>query len=407
MGKLMNKEQIAEFIKTNNVTDGKSLEDAFAEQFKHVLQAMLEAELDNELGYSKYDWKNKEINSSRNGHTKKKVKTKFGNVDLNIPRDTNGEFEPAIVKKHQRTISSSIEDMIISMYAKGMSNRDIDAHIRSIYKFEVSPEMISRITDKIVPVAKEWQNRPLEEIYAMIWLDGMVFKVKQDGRIIKKTAYIISGLDIEGMKDVLGIWIGEAESSRFWLGVLTDLKNRGVTDVLIASVDGLKGFSDAIETVFPRTEVQKCIVHQIRTSTKHVNWKDRKELCSDMKEIYKAPNEEAGLAALDAFEEKWGKKYSHVIKSWRANWSELSVFFKYPEEIRKLIYTTNPIESLNRRIRKVTKTKSSFPTDESLMKLLYLVVVDISGKWNVTARNWGPILSQLRLNFGERVDRYL
>lgn len=407
MAKLMTKEQVAEFIKENNITDGKSLEDAFAEHFKEVIQAILEEEMDNELGYSKYDWKNKETNNSRNGHTKKKVKTKFGNIDLKIPRDTDGEFEPVIIKKHQRNLSSSIEDMIISMYAKGMSNRDIDTHIKNIYKIDVSPEMVSRITDKVIPLAKEWQNRPLDEMYAILWLDGIVFKVRQDGHVIKKTVYLVTGRNVDGKKEVLGIWIGEAESARFWGKVLTDLRNRGVEEILIASVDGLKGFVEAIESTFPLTEVQKCIVHQIRTSTRYVSWKHRKEFCKDMKQIYQAPNEEAALEALDKFEEKWGEKYSYSVKSWRDNWAELSTFFKYPEEIRRMIYTTNPIESLNRRIRKVTKTKSSFPTDDSLLKLLYLVVMDASEKWSMSARDWGLVINQLRLHFGDRMDKYL
>ena len=406
MTELMDKEEVKKFVKENMGKDLGSIEDAFAERFKDIIQAMLEAEMDNELGYSKYDWKNKEVNNSRNGHSKKTVKSQFGNLDLQIPRDTNGEFEPVVVKKRERRISGRIEDMIISMYAKGMSDRDIEAHVKEIYKITVSPEMVSRITDKVIPLAKEWQNRALEEFYPMMWLDGMVFRVRQDAQIIKKTVYLISGLNIDGRKDVLGIWIGEAESAKFWMKVLSDLKNRGVKDVLIASVDGLKGFVEAIGSVFPNTEVQKCIVHQIRTSTKYVSWKHRKEFCADMKHIYQAPNEESALNALDEFEKKW-EKYSYAAKSWRDNWTELATFFKYSEEIRRLMYTTNPIESLNRRIRKVTKTKSSFPTDDSLLKLIYLVIMDASGKWSMAAHNWGLIINQLRVHFPERMDEYL
>jgi len=407
MTKLFTKEQARNFLRENNLKDGKSIEDAFIEQIKDVLQEALEEEMNSELGYSKYDWKNKEITNSRNGHTKKTVKSRFGNVALDIPRDTDGEFEPKIIKKHDRTMSNSLEDTVVSMYACGMSTRDIGNQMRKIYGVNVSAEMVSNITNKILPLAKEWQNRPLDGLYPIIYLDGIVFNIAQDGQIVKKTVYLVYGINIEGMKEILGIWIGEAESSKFWMKVLVDLKNRGVKDVLIASVDGLKGFSEAIESTFPKTEVQQCVVHQIRNSTKFVNYKDRKAFCTDMKTIYTAPNEESGLAALDKFEEIWGGKYSYAVRSWRNNWKSLSSFFKYPDEIRRIIYTTNPIENFNRRIRKITKTKSSFPTDDSLFKLLYLIVMDVSEKWTMPIREWGTIVSQLRIYFGERMDEYL
>jgi len=272
MTKLFTKEQARNFLRENNLKDGKSIEDAFIEQIKDVLQEALEEEMNSELGYSKYDWKNKEITNSRNGHTKKTVKSRFGNVALDIPRDTDGEFEPKIIKKHDRTMSNSLEDTVVSMYACGMSTRDIGNQMRKIYGVNVSAEMVSNITNKILPLAKEWQNRPLDGLYPIIYLDGIVFNIAQDGQIVKKTVYLVYGINIEGMKEILGIWIGEAESSKFWMKVLVDLKNRGVKDVLIASVDGLKGFSEAIESTFPKTEVQQCVVHQIRNSTKFVNY---------------------------------------------------------------------------------------------------------------------------------------
>ncbi len=407
MAKLFTKEQAMTWLRENNLKTGKSIETAFIAEIKDVLQEALEEEMTSELGYTRYDWKNKKTSNSRNGHTKKTVKSQFGEIPLDVPRDTDGEFEPVIVKRHERTISNSLEDMIVSLFAQGVSNRDIENHMRKIYGIEVSPGMVTRITDKILPIAKEWQNRQLEPMYPIIYLDGIVFNVNQDGQIAKKTAYMVFAITIEGKKEILGIWIGEAESSKFWMNVLSDLKNRGVKDILISSVDGLTGFEVAIKAAFPKTEIQRCIVHQIRNSTRFVSYKDRKEFCDDMKAIYTAPNEESGLAALDEFEKKWGSKYSYAIKSWRCNWQGLCTFFKYPPEIRRMIYTTNPIENFNRKIRKVTKTKSSFPTDDSLFKILYLVVMDATEKWTMPIQNWGMILNQLRVYFDERVDGYL
>ena len=404
MSKLFTREQARAWLRENNLKTGKSIEQAFIAEIKDVLQEALEEEMTNTLGYSKYDWKNKNTDNSRNGHSKKKVRSQFGEIDLKIPRDTNSEFEPVIVKKNERTISSELEDMIVSLFAQGMSNRDIESQMKRIYGVEISPEMVSRMTDKILPLAKEWQNRPLNELYPIIYLDGIVFNVNQDGQIVKKTAYVVFAITVDGKKEILGIWVGEAESSKFWMSILTDLRNRNVKDILIASIDGLSGFEEAIRAAFPKTEIQRCIVHQIRNSTRFVNYKDRKEFCNDMKEIYTAPNEEAGLAALDRFEDKWDSKYSYAIKSWRTNWQSLSTFFKYPPEIRRLIYTTNPIENFNRRIRKITKTKSSFPTDDSLFKILYLIVMDASEKWIMPIRDWGIILNQLMVYFKERVD---
>ena len=407
MAKNWTREQVQQFIRENSIKDGESLENALSSLYKGMIQAVLEEEMSNKLGYQKYDVDSKETDNTRNGHTRKTVKTKAGPITIDVPRDANGDFEPVAVRKHDRTLSSKLENAITSMYAKGMSTRDINAQMSDHYGLEYSAEEISRITDGVLPLAREWQNRPLDPMYPLVLLDGVMFSVMQDGQVVKKTLYVVHAITIEGKKDVLGIWLGEAESAKFWLKVLTDLKNRGVKDILIASVDGLKGFEEAITAVFPKTEVQQCIVHQVRTSTKFVNYKDLKLFCAGMKEIYRAPNEEAGKEALDRLEEKWGKKYSYAIKSWRNNWGRLATFFKYPDEVRRIIYTTNAIEGLNRRIRKITKTKGTFPTDDSLIKIAYLAISEACKKWTAPIHNWGAILSHLRAHFGERVDNYL
>jgi putative transposase len=406
MAELFSREQARAWLKENNLKDGKSIVQAFTNEIKGVLQEALEEEMTSSIGYSKYDWKNKETENSRNGHTRKKVKGQFGEMELQIPRDTNGDFEPIIVKKHERTISSELEDMIVSLFAAGMSNRDIESQMNRVYGVEISPEMVSRITDRVLPLAREWQNRQLNPLYPIIYLDGIFFNVRDAGIVVKKTAYVVFALNTEGRKDVLGIWIGEAESSKFWMMILTDLRNRGVRDLLIACVDGLNGFEEAIHAVYPRTEVQRCIVHQIRNSVKFVCYKDRKEFCADMKKIYTAPNEETGLVMLDQFEDKWKSKYLYAVKSWRTNWQGLSTFFKYPPEIRRVIYTTNPIENFNRRIRKITKNKGSFPSDDSLFKILYLIIMDAQEKWTMPILNWGPIMNQLMIYFKEQATTH-
>lgn len=406
MAELFSREQARAWLKANNLKDGKSITEAFINEIKGVLQEALEEEMTQSIGYSKYDWKNKKTEKSRNGHTRKKVLSQFGEMDLKIPRDTSGEFEPVIVKKHERTISSELEDMIVSLFANGMSNRDIESQMNRVYGIDVSPEMVTRITDRVLPLAHEWQNRPLAPLYPIIYLDGIMFNVRTAGMVVKKTAYLVFALNTEGRREVLGIWIGEAESSTFWMTVLSDLRNRGVKDLLIACVDGLNGFEEAIHAAFPRTEVQRCIVHQVRNSVKFVCYKDRKEFCRDMKKIYHAPNEETGLTMLDQFEEKWKAKYQYAVKSWRNNWPGLSTFFKYPPEIRRLIYTTNPIENFNRQIRKITKNKGSFPSDDSLFKILYLIITDAQEKWTMAIRNWGTIMNQLHIYFKEQADNY-
>jgi transposase-like protein len=405
MGKYFTREQVKGFLAENKIENGKDLQDAFKDLFKDFFQEAFESELEDELGYSKYDWRNKKKTSnSRNGSSSKKVISDVaGEIDLSIPRDREGKYEPHLIKKYQKDISS-IDDKILSMYSKGMSTNAINSHIKDIYGFEVSSEQVSRITDKIIPLVKEWQNRPLDKIYPIMFLDGMVFDVKEDGVYRKKTAYTVLGVNLEGKKDILGIWLGDSESSKFWMTVLNDLKTRGVEDVFIFSVDGLPGFKDAIKSIFPQSEVQNCIVHQIRNCAKYVTHTDKKAFCRDMKPIYKAINEKSGLEAIDDFEKKWGKKYPYAVQSWRKNWDSLSVFFKYPAEIRRLIYTTNPIESYNNGVKRITKTKTCFGSEESLLKLIYLVTQDISKKWENPLPNWGLIYNQIMIFFKDRIS---
>ena len=400
------KEVLREMIVDGNLKTVNDLHTYLKEMFKDALQEMLEAELEVELGYVKGDKKNKNTDNRRNGTTKKTVSTRFGEIELDIPRDRNGEFEPVVVPKHTRDISG-IEEQIISLYARGMSTRDIHDQVKDLYGIEVSADMVSKITDKIIPQINEWKNRPLEPVYPFIFLDAIHYKVREDGQIKNKAAYVVLGVTLDGFKDILGIWIGENESSKFWLGVLNDLKNRGVEDVLIFSVDGLIGLKEAIQAAYPNAEIQRCIIHQLRNSFKYVSYKDLREFANDFKEVYKAVNEEEGYQKLLDLEEKWGKKYPYAIKSWDMNWDVLSPFFKYPIEIRKIMYTTNIIEGLHRQFRKVTKTKSVFPTDLSLEKMLYLASQNVMKKWTQRYRNWDSILNQLMIFFEGRVEQYL
>ena len=367
-----------------------------------TIQTMLEGEIEEELGYSKYNYDEKNTQNSRNGYSPKKVRSEYGEVELNIPRDRNNEFKPQIIPKYQREITG-IEGQIIALYAKGMSNRDIEDHLKNIYGIEVSATMISKITDKILPEIKEWQTRQLEEVYPIVFMDAIHYSVRQDGVVIKKAVYILIGINLKGEKEVLGFWIGENESSKFWLNILNEIGNRGVEDILIISVDNLKGFSEAIKGKYPNSEIQKCIVHQIRNSIKYVASKDMKEFTKDLKTIYKAITLEQAADNLLHLEEKWGKKYRAAIKSWQDNWEELTTYFKYPEEIRRLIYTTNSIENFNRQLRKYTKTKSSYPTDDSLSKSIYLSIKEITKKWTGKVQNWGQIVSQLSIYFEGRM----
>ena len=395
--------KIRELLQGSNIGSMADIQELFKETIAEFMESGLDAELDEELGYSRYDYKNKDTDNSRNGHSNKTLKTSFGEVEVDIPRDRKGEFDPVILKKNQTSISQDVEEKILSMYAKGMTTSDIEAHIRDIYGLEVSDTTISRITDKILPIAKEWQQRPLEPIYAVVFLDAIHYHVRSEGQIVKKAVYIAIGVDLDGKKDVLGMWVGENESAKYWASVLNGLKNRGVEDIFIACTDNLTGFSAAIEAVYPQTEIQNCIIHQLRNSSKYVSYKDIKALMADLKAVYAAVDEQSALDALDSFAGIWDKKYPKISKSWRENWANLSTYFKYPQEVRRLIYTTNPIEAFNRQLRKVTKSKSVFPTDDSLFKMLYLAMMDITKKWTGRRQDWGAIHSQLSIYFADRM----
>lgn len=395
--------KIRELLKESNISSMEDIQDLFKETIAEFMENGLEAELEENLGYSRYDYKNKSTDNSRNGHSSKTLRTSFGDVDISVPRDRKGEFEPQVLKKNQTSVSQDIEEKILSMYAKGMTTDDIEAHIQDIYGIEVSDTTVSRITDKILPLAKEWQQRPLEAVYAVVFLDAIHYHVRSEGQIVKKAVYIAIGVDLDGKKDVLGMWIGENESAKFWATVLNGLKNRGVEDIFIACTDNLSGFSNAIEAVFPRTEIQNCIIHQLRNSGKYVSYKDLKALMADLKAVYAAVDEEAALAALDAFSARWDKKYPKIAQSWRDNWANLSTYFKYPQEVRRLIYTTNAIEGFNRQLRKVTKSKSVFPTDDSLLKMLYLAMMDITKKWTGRRQDWSLIHAQMAVFFADRM----
>ena len=373
------------------------------ELFKGTLEQMLEAEMDEHLGYDKHDNSGDHSGNSRNGYGSKTIQSDLGKTELRIPRDRNGEFEPSLIKKYQ-TKSEDLENQIIAMYAKGMSTRDIEDHLRDIYGVDASPALISRITDKIMPQLVEWQSRPLDAIYPILFLDGVIFKVRKDSRVINKCAYSVLGIDMTGRKEILGIWIAETESASFWTTVCNELKNRGVKDVLIVCHDNLSGLSDAVNTVFPKTEQQLCIIHQIRNSTKYVSYKDIKAVIADLKTIYQAPDEETALFSLELFAEKWDKKYPQIARSWRGNWPDLSAFFKYPDEVRRLIYTTNAVEGFHRMLRKYTKTKTTYPSDESLKKSIYLSVEQIARKWYMPMKDWGIIMGQLMIFFEDRLS---
>jgi len=392
------REALKKLVRERKLKTTEDAEELVKELFGDVIKEMLEAELEEELGYSKHDYRNKETDNSRNGYTKKTINSSHGKIELSIPRDRKGEYEPVVVKKHQRSIAS-IEDRILSMYARGMTYKDIQAHMEEIYGSALSTESISRITDKIIPIVSEWRNRPLEEVYSIIYMDAVFYKVTESNQIKNKALYIAFGINLEGMKEVLGIWIAESESSKYWLGVLNELKNRGVKGVMFFSIDGLVGMEEAIGAVYPRAKIQRCVVHQIRYSMKFVAWKDRKAFAADLKKVYKADTKEAAQNALQAFEEKWGEKYPFSIKSWKDNWESLTTYFAYPKEIRTLIYTTNPIESLNRQLKKVTKNRGVFPNDMALMKLAYLAINNISKKWKLRLRDWDKILAVLMIEF--------
>ena len=400
--KKIDKEIFKALIEDYGIKDTNDIKDMLKDLMSGTIQTMLKAEIEHELGYAKNSVSEKNTSNSRNGYSKKTVRSEYGNINLDIPRDRNAEFEPQIIPKYQREITG-IEGQILSLYAKGMSSRDIEEHLNNLYGIDVSPSMISKITDKIIPEIREWQSRQLEDVYPVVFMDAIHYSVRKEGIVVKKAVYLAIGIDREGRKEVMGFWIGENESSKYWLNILNELKNRGVQDILIMSVDNLKGFSEAISSVFSRTEIQKCIVHQIRNSIRHISYKDVREFASELKEMYNAPTLEQAENRLDVLEEKWGKKYMAVINSWRSNWNELTTYFKYDTKIRKLIYTTNPIESLNRQLRKYTKTKSLYPTDEALMKSVYLSLKEATKKWTGRISGWGEIYSQLSIYFEGRI----
>ena len=373
------------------------------ELFKESMQQILEAEMSEHLGYDKHSPEGDNTGNSRNGYSRKTIKTKYGPTEIDIPRDRNAEFEPQIIKKHENTVNA-IEEQIIGMYAKGLSTRDIEEQMRDIYGIEVSPTLVSRVTDKIMPQVAEWQSRPLDRVYPVVFLDAIHFKVRKDNRIINKAAYSVLGITVEGHKEILGIWIGETESASFWVGVCNELKSRGVQDILIACKDGLTGFSEAINAVFPQTEIQLCVIHQIRSSLKYVSYKERKAIMADLKTVYQALTLEEAELAFAAFKKKWGNKHPIVIRSWENNWLELTTYFRYPYDIRRVIYTTNIIEGYHRQLRKVTKTKTAYPSDEALRKIIYLATVDAAKKWTMPLRNWTDCISQLAIYFEGRLD---
>ncbi len=400
------KKLISELIKGHGVKDQEGLQALLRDLTKEIVEVLYDEELTDHLGYEPHEQNRSKDGNNRNGRGKKTVKSIYGPMDLEPPRDRQGTFDPQVVKKRQKDISG-IEDKVISMYAKGMSTRDISDHIHHIYGFELSAESISAMTDKVLERAREWQSRPLEPIYSLVFMDGMVVKMRVDGVVRNMTVYVILGIDIAGNKSCLGLYVGESESSKYWLSVMNELKNRGVEDVLIFSVDNLSGISEAITTAFPRSEIQKCVVHQIRNSLRFVPWKDRKAVARSLKGVYTAATEDLARQDLEAFSKEWGEKYPHIIKSWKKNWSELSTFFKYSKSVRKLMYTTNPIESFHRNIRKVTKNRAIFPTEDALLKLFYLAIQDIERKWTQRIRNWGAIFSELSIFFEERVEKYV
>lgn len=371
---------------------------AFAPLLKDFLEAALQAELDEHL-----DQEDPELNNRKNGYNTKLLKTGDGTIELDTPRDRNSDFSPEIVKKRETILANSLESKIIGLYGHGMSFRDISAHIKDMYDTDISAGTLSAITDKVIPLVKEWQVRPLEDTYCIVWLDGMHYKVKQEGRVQSRCVYNILGITTEGRKEILGMYVSESEGANFWLSVLTDLQTRGVKDILIACIDNLKGFAEAIATVFVKTEVQSCIVHQIRNSLKYVASKDQKVFMADLKPVYQALNKTEAEEKLEELSEKWNKKYPVVMESWKRNWEKLTTYFKYPAAIRKLVYTTNTIEGYHRQIRKVTKTKGAFTSDMALLKLMYLATKNIEKKWTHPLQNWSITVSQLSIIFGERL----
>ncbi|MDP6736962.1 MAG: IS256 family transposase [Nitrospinaceae bacterium] len=389
------------------VEDCKSAEDLLGENgivkqlTKRVLERMLQAEMTDHLGYEKDDPAGRGSGNSRNGRTRKTVQTDQSEVTLAVPRDRNAEFEPQIVPKHQRRLKG-FDDKVISLYARGMTDREITGHLQEMYGVSVSPELISNVTDVVIDEVKCWQTRPLDEVYPIVYLDAIFVKIRDEGTVQKKAIYLALGINLEGEKELLGLWISKTEGAKFWLGLLTELQNRGLKDIFIVCVDGLGGFPEAIETVFPKTQVQLCIVHLVRNSLRFVSWKDRKTVAADLKPIYKAATAEEAESHLEAFEEKWDETYPSISKSWRKHWANIIPFFAYPEEIRKVIYTTNAIESMNRSLRKIIKNRGAFPSDEAATKLMFLALRNISKRWTKPLMNWKAALNRFAIMFEDR-----
>ena len=393
-------EEVAQELgEATSIDDFYGKDGIFAKLFSKTIEDMLEAELTSELGYERYDTEGHNSGNNRNGHYIRKMRTSGGDAEIKVPRDRNGEFQSALLKKN----SNEIERKVIAMYAKGMSTRDIQDLLTELYGIDVSPETISAITDKVWPLVEGWQNRPLAEIYAILYLDAIHIKLKKDGKIANIAIYNVIGVDLDGHREPLGHWIGDGgEGANFWLSVVTDLQTRGVQDIFIASIDGLTGFKDAIQSVFPETKVQRCVIHQIRYSLKYVVWKDRKAFVADLKTVYQAANREEAEANLQKLEQTWKNKYAAAVRSRQNNWDDLATFFEFPKEIRRLIYTTNTVEGYHRQLKKVTKNKGSFPTEQAVRKLLYLATMDITKRWTAPIQNWPLILNQLAIRFEDR-----
>lgn len=390
----------------NSLKKTEEIKTQLRELVKQTLQEAYEAEIEEFVGYPRRKppkGKDSKSSNTRNGYGKKRVKSDSGEVELEVPRDRNSEFEPQIVKKRQ-SVLDDLEDKIVALYSKGMTTRDIQEIMEDMYGVELSPSLISRLTDRMLPRLEEWQSRPLKEVYAVLWLDCIFYKVREEGKVINKAIYVVIGLGIDGRKEILGFWISAKESSGYWLGVLNDLKSRGVRDVFIFSVDGLRGLEEAIRASYPDSDIQRCVIHQIRNSLRYVSWKEKRELSKDLKEVYRASTIEEASGAMEGFEEKWGNKYPHIIKSWRENWESLMTYFRYPVEIRKLVYTTNLIESVNSKFRKVTDAKRVFPSDNSVLKALFMAARDLERKWTRPIVNWSVIYAQLCILFEDRMS---
>lgn len=391
-----------ELSKAESMDDFFGKDGIFAKLFANTMEQMLEAELSDHLGYDRYEAKGRNSGNNRNGHYDRKLRTSNGDVEIQVPRDRKGSFEPKILPRYGKN-TNELEEKILGFYARGISTRDIQDSLHEMYGVDVSPSLISQVTDKVWDQVEEWQNRPLEAIYPIIFLDAMHVKLRRDGKVSNTAVHIILGVGLDGQKDVLGHWVADGEeSANFWLSVMSDLQNRGVEDIFIASVDGLTGFSEAIHAVFPETLIQRCVIHQIRNSLRYVSHKDRKAFVRDLKTVYKAPNREAAEANLLKLDDLWGSKYASAVRSWENNWEELATFFDFPSEIRRMIYTTNTIEGYNRQLRKVIKNKASFPTVQSVRKILYLANIHITKKWTKPMFSWAVILNQLAIRFEDR-----